>query len=99
MLALALALAGCAGSGFARGAYAPEREPLRMELRESVERVVAVAAEEVRAIRAAVAQANAEDPQSGTGALTRVMLERVALEVAVGGSLRMEPLRGSEEAP
>lgn len=91
LFCLFLAAACQTAGGFARGAYSPEYEPLRVELADHLARVVDVAKNDVAAIRDLVHLANAKEPSAGTGALVQRVLLLVALEVATGGQLDVAP--------
>lgn len=100
LLALALASA-CVGGpgGFARGAYAPEYEPLRSDLGDALGRILVAAKEDVPLVRELVREGNAKEPGAGTGALVQRVLLLVALEVATGGALDVKPASPREAPP
>lgn len=102
-LLLAVLLVGCqAAGGFGRGAYGLEHEPLRAAMGQRIDRIIEVAKDDVPELRRLLRDANAKDPGVGTGALVQSILLRVALEVATGGAIDVQPAApppGPQPAP
>lgn len=91
-LLLALCSFGCAtAGGFARGAYAPEYEPLRSQMGVHLARVLEVAKVDVAELRSLLVAANEREPGTGTGALIQRVMLLIALELATGGELEARP--------